>query len=291
MTASNSSWSITLNAIVPAEEQGKWEWRYLITSGSGDKFTGSNFVGFLIPDCCRTADPDERIEIYGVQSSPNITCFAVAEGETVLNFGRYNNQAFVCKGTPDSTGNWKIIANTQYKTASTIIIKSGKDVSTFEMAVPGCPPAPAPKEPVIGARTFSECSNFGQETIEPIYIPGELEPLDATADDVSFYVQRTDDRDGCVSRIWKCIGHDCSGCDSATGCNSSSQCEEIIAENLPDNYVLETSFLRTCPDENISVTQGSPYYLYKTYSGGVLYQSCLDLGTYKWVSLRPYCIH
>jgi hypothetical protein len=289
MSATNGSWSITLNDIVPTAIPGKWEWKYSIRSGAGGNFTGSNFVGFLIPDCCKTAEPDERIVIEETASDPDIKCFTVGEGETVLNFGRYNNQAFVCKGTPDSTGNWTIIANTQYKTTSTIIIKSGKDVIGFEMAVPGCPLAPAPTEPLVGARTFSECSNFGQETLEPIIIPGQ-DPLPATADDISFYVVRSSDRDGCISTLWRCIGHDCPGCNTADGCNESNDptvgCQQITAEDLTDNYVLETSFLRTCPDENISVTHGSPFYTYKTYSGGLLYQSCLDLRSYKWVSLN-----
>ena len=282
MTDTNGDWSITLNEIVPAPAPnlGQYEWHYKIQSNPDGSFTGSNFVGFLLPDCCRT---DERIDIDETGSTPGLTCEEVGEGEPTIYFGRYNNQAFVCKGNPDNTGDWKILANTQYKTTSTIIIKSGKDVLQFEMAVPGCPPAPAPTEPLIGSRTFSECSNFGQDTIESFVIDGITLP--ATADDISFYVIRNDDRDGCVSRIWKCIGNDCPDCTTSGGCDADF-CVEVTAEALPPNTVLETSFIRTCPDENITVTHGSPYYLYSVKSGGVTFNSCLDLGSYTWTTMN-----
>lgn len=288
MSATNGSWTIILDEIVPSATPGKWEWRYIISSGGDGSFTGSNFVGFLLPDCCKTAEPDQRIIIDETASDPDITCFPVSDGEPTIYFGRYNNQAFVCKGTPDNTGNWTIVANTHYKTRSTIIIKSGKTVLEFEMAVPGCPLAPAPTEPLVGARTFSECTNFGQDTLEPIPNPGgDPDPLPATADDVSFYIKRTDDTDGCASQIWRCAGLDCPDCTPAGGCPTTDPvvCEPVPQSALPSNYVLETSFLRTCPDENTSVTHSSPFYLYRTYSGGILYESCLDLGNYRWVNL------
>lgn len=296
MSASNSGWSITLDdEILPILDDddkptGNYEWTYTITDPSGN-FTGANFVAFLIPDCYEPKDtsvPSYKIELHGTQSEPDLTCFDVSEGEPTIYFGRYNNQGFVCKGTPDNSGTWKIIANTSYKTKSTIIIKVGKDVLEFEMAVPGCPLAAPPEEPVLGSRTFSECSNFGQDTIEPFVIVDDEHPdgitLPADADDVSFYVIRTDDRDGCVSRIWKCIGHDCAGCTTA-GCSPESGCVEVFAGDLPPNVVTQTSFIRTCPDENISVTHGSPFYLYSINSGGVTFESCLDLADYSWTSL------
>lgn len=287
MTASTNGWTITLNSITPNATDGQYNWNYTITDPGGG-FTGSNFVGFLLPDCCRTDDPDTRIVIGQTQSDPDLTCFGVSEGEPTINFGRYNNQAFVCKGTPDNTGNWTIVANTPYKTRSTIIIKSGKKVLEFEMAVPGCPPAPAPTEPLIGSRSFSECSNFGQDTIEPFVIDGV--ELFATADDISFYVIRNTDRDGCVSKIWRCIGLECNGCSTTGGCpeydpNNNYGCEEVDVADLPQNVVTQTAFIRTCPDENITVEQGSPFYLYTVNSGGYTYQSCLDLGSYRWVAL------
>lgn len=284
MSATNGTWSITLEEdILPGATPGTWVWNYHIESSPGT-FVGANFVGFLLPDCCRS---DEKIAIDEVASDPDLTCYGVAEGEPTIYFGRYNNQAFVCKGTPDSSGHWSVVANTPYKTRSTIIIKSGKEVLQFEMAVPGCPIAPSPTEPKIGARTFSECTNFGQDTIEDYYIDGELIP--AENDDVSFFVIRTDDKDGCVSQIWRCPRHDCMDEDNNT-CSSwetcyASGCVEITAGALPPYVVTETSFLRTCPDENITVKMGSPYYLYTFSSGGVTFESCLDLISYKWVDI------
>ena len=290
MKATNATWSIILDRIEPSLTPGQYEWWYHISSGSGD-FTGSNFVGYLLPDCCRSATPDERIVIDQTASDPDMSCFGVSIGEPTIYFGRYNNQAFVCKGTPDATGKWKIVANTQYKTTSTIIIKSGKDVIQFEMAVPGCPLSPPPTEPLIGSRSYSECSNFGQNTIEPFVEldeNGNPVTLPATADDISFYVIRNDDRDGCVSRLWKCIGHDCPDCTTTDGCPTDGSCIEVPFDALPPNAVVYTSFNKTCPDENINVSSGSPYYLYSVNSGGVTYNSCLDLGNYKWVALS-YC--
>ena len=294
MTATTGGWTITLNDILPeknasGELTGNYEWMYTISDPSGDGISGSNFVGLMLPDCCRTADPDERV-IISPTSVPPLTCFGVGEGEQTIYFGRYNNQAFVCKGTPDNTGNWKIVANTPYKTRSTIIIKLGKDVLQFEMAVPGCPPAPAPTEPLLGSRTFTECSNFGQDTIEDYEIDGVQIPH--TQDDISFYVVRTDDRDGCVSRIYRCIDFDCGTC-SEGSCpegtydngNLIEGCEEVTQDVPPPGVVTQTSFTRTCPDENISVVQGSPFYLYTVNSGGYTYESCLDLGSYRWVSI------
>lgn len=283
MSDEDGGWTITLVDIVAVDgSSGKWNWNYEIRSPGGG-FTGSNFVGFLLPDCCNPAD----LVIDEGGSEPDLSCADVGVGEQTIYFGRYNNQAFVCKGNPDSTGDWTIVANTPYKTRSTIIIKSGKTVLQFEMAVPGCPPALPPTEPLIGNRNFSECSNFGQDTIEPFVIDGDILP--ATADDVSFYVIRTDDRDGCVNEIWKCEGLDCPDCTTA-GCDLSSKCEKITAEIPPPEVVTQTSFTRTCPDENISVTTGSPYYLYTVNSGGFTYRSCLDLGTYRWLPNLNCCL-
>ena len=116
--------------------------------------------------------------------------------------------------------------------------------------------------PPTGGRTFTECANFGQDTQE-------------STDDVSFSVKRSSDNEGCITEVNFHMGFDCV----STGI-------PIESEDLPSDYVLQASFLRTCPDENISVTHASPWYLYKFYSGGRLYQMCLDLADGTWAELR-----
>jgi hypothetical protein len=265
MSVTKSGWTITLSE-PSLRADGLYDWLYKITSPGGG-FTGSNFVALLVPDCCK--DSDKIVFRPDLSVPTNLTSFAVGEGEPTLNFGRYNQQAFVIKGTPDSTGNWKIVTNTKYKTRSTIIIKSGKDVIQFEMAAFGCPLATPPAP--IGARTFSECANFGQDTT-------------ATNDDVSFYIVRNSDRDGCIASIWACTGHYCPDCANEV-CSASSSCELMTPDEQPGEYVLEGSLLLSCPDENVSVYKGSPFYLYKWNSGGVTYKKCLDLATGSYTNM------
>ena len=275
-----TQWSIKLHSVTDLEN-GYYDFWYKVGNDSTfSSASGLNFVAMLIPDCC--VSPKVLIDLD--ESDPFKEVNDPGVGENTLYFGQYVLNGFVVKGTSDSTVNWHLIANTNKLTMSTMIIKLKKGAIPFKMPVPGCPTVPLPTEPLLGSRTFSECSNFGQDTIEPFVIDGE--ELPATADDVSFYVIRSDDRDGCVSRIWRCIGQDCAGCTTTEGCSSSSACEEILdPAAFPPNVVTQTSFLRTCPDENISVTQGSPYYLYTVNSGGYSFVSCLDLGTWTWTTL------
>jgi hypothetical protein len=266
MSATSGGWTITLTE-PSLRGDGKYDWQYKFTT-PGVNFTGSNFVAFLIPDCCKDSD---KIVFYPELSAPtNLFSFAVGMGEPTLNFGRYNQQAYVIKGTPDSTGNWRIVTNTKYKTRSTIIIKSGKDVATFEMAIPGCPLAPSPAP--IGARTFSECANFGQDTPD---IPN---------DDVSFYIVRRSDQEGCISSIWACTGNYCPNCANEV-CTNSELCEQIEPEGQDIHTILQGSLIRSCPDENVSVITGSPFYLYTWNSGGTTYKKCLDLATGKYTTM------
>jgi hypothetical protein len=284
-----TQWTIKLDSVSELPD-GNYDFLYKVTSTpTSNTASGLNFVAMLIPDCC--VSPPVNIDIGA--SYPFKESFAPGVGESTLYFGRYVMNGYVVKGTSDSTVDWHLISNTNRLTMSTMIIKLKKDALTFKIAVPGCPAVPAGTEPLVGSRSFSECSNFGQDTIEPFVIDGE--ELPANADDISFYVIRNTDRDGCVSRIWRCIGLECDGCSTTGGCATYDPvakygCEEIDQEDLPWNVVTQTAFIRTCPDENISVEQGSPYYLYTVNSGGYTYQSCLDLGTYRWVPLRPYCI-
>jgi len=278
MSQTKSPWTITLSEPVLTQD-GNFEWNYFISNGAGT-ITGSNFAAFLIPDCCKMLT--DKIKVFKELSSPsNLFVSKVGEGEATLKFGMYNQQAFVVKGTPDSSGNWKIVTNTNHKTRSTIIIKSGNNVYQFEMAVPGCPLATSPQP--IGGRTHSECINTGQETTTPFYV-GNLGPFPANHDDVSFYIVRNMDRDGCVAKIWVCRGLYCPNCSNEVcPIGENSVCDEITGQTQSSGTILEASLIRSCPDENFSIKTGSPYYKYTFNSGGVTYVYCLDLSNYEYV--------
>ena len=267
MSAIDGGWTVTLSEPV-VRADGKVEWLYSFRSPGGG-FTGANFIAFLVPDCCKDTD---KIVFYPALSAPaNITEFGVSDGETTLNFGRYNNQAFVLKGTPDSTGDWLIVTDTHYKTRSTIIIKEGNQVHEFEMAVFGCPPAPPPPPLPEAGRNFTQCINFGEDT------------PDDPNDDVSFYVVRTSTLKGCAERVWSCNALRCPGCTNEECTNTSLPegvvCEELLPEALPANVVFTGHINPVCQDENTEVTQwpGSIYYLYTLNSGGVTRKICYDV--------------
>ena len=267
MSAESDGWTVTLSEPT-VRADGKVEWLYSFRSPGGG-FTGANFVAFLVPDCCKDTD---KIDFYPSLSVPaNLTEFGVSDGENVIYFGRYNNQAFVIKGTPDNTGDWTIVTDTHYKTRSTIIIKEGKEVHEFEMAVFGCPPAtPPPPLPEAG-RNFTQCINFGEDT-----------PEDPN-DNVSLYVVRMSTLKGCAARVWSCNALRCPGCTNEectnTGLPEGVVCEELPPEALPDNVVFSGNINPVCQDESTEVTQwpGSTYYLYTLNSGGVTRKICYDV--------------
>jgi hypothetical protein len=266
-------WKITLSSLSQRTD-GYYEWVYKILGPSGVSLTASNFVAFLIPDCCKAAD---QINFWGQgYSDPgNFSYYPVGVGEPTLNFGKYIQQARVLRGTPDGNGNWKIVTNTKTTTRSTIIIKSGKEVFTFEMAVPGCPIL----EPT-GGRTQSECISTGQETTTPFSVPDEG-TFPADHDDVSFYIVRNRDRDGCIASIWGCTGLFCPNCQN--GSCPPGACRLLTPYEPEYGTILEASLLRSCPNENFSIKTGSPYYKYTFNSGGVTYVYCLDLSNYAYV--------
>lgn len=274
-------YTVKLTSIIETEAgSGLYDWKYEMTNKNG-KLTGVNFIAMLIPDCCNDAivfDPNNSVPI-----AADWQVFDVGQGEQVKGFGQGNYQAYVIKSTPVVA--WTLRLDTNVKTETTIYLETSGGPLYFPMVGPGCMVPPPP--PPLGGRTFSECANFGQDTVEPIVI--DEVTLPATADDVSFYMVRSSTTEGCITTIWACEGLDCPQCaDQTCPTGETSSCVEIFGENLPDEYVLQGSFLRSCPDENVSISQSSPYYLYKFYSGGVLYKKCLDLGTGQWTSLS-YC--
>jgi hypothetical protein len=281
VTMGSNSWTISLGSNfepIVIGDKTYYKWTYTFTGPTGG-ISGSNFIAMLIPYCCKETD---RIVLIKEQSSPtNLDYRDVGSGETTLKFGIYNMQARVLKGTPDANNQWKLVTTTQYKTRSTIIIKYGNNVFKFEMAVPGCPLAKSP--PPIGGRTYTECVNIGQETASGD-IPG-FPGIPATNDDMSFYIVRNMDREGCMSEVWGCIGHDCKDC-QAGSCveNGTAQCQKMVWETLPEKTIIEGSLLRTCPDENFSMETGSPFQLITINSGGYTTKKCLDLNNGSWVN-------
>jgi len=131
MSGNQEGWTVTLAE--PVEESpGSWIWTYTIQNDKGTT-SGLNFAAMLNPDCCSA--PKITVEPH----SGFTEVFPVGEGEPTLNFGKYNKQAFVVKGTPVNSIEWSIKTNTNVKTSSTFLLKVKKiGVVTFEMAVPGC---------------------------------------------------------------------------------------------------------------------------------------------------------
>jgi len=141
-TLTNGDWKITLVSVLDCATSpnctgsGLYDWYYEVKKVSTGRSKGLNFLAMLIPDCCN----GPKIAVDLVQSSLFKDYFAVAEGEPTVNFGMYNEQTRVAKGTPDNLIDWHLITNTNAKTESTIILKVRKvGVLAFEMAVPGCP--------------------------------------------------------------------------------------------------------------------------------------------------------
>lgn len=136
-----SGFSMTLVEGYPTLLQGTcpfgdqcYEWKYSVTT------PGLSFAAWFIPDCCTTP-----LISLGNFSPENLTLFPVGQGEPEVKFGKYNNLGQVLKGTPDSTNHYSFVANTNVLTSSAAIAKVKKfGVLAFEIAVPGCFPAPEP---------------------------------------------------------------------------------------------------------------------------------------------------
>lgn len=123
----------------------KWNYTIMDTGSDPASLTGLNFLAMLIPDCCN----NPKIDFDKVNSIPgNIFESEVAEGEDTLYFGRYNQQAYVIKVTPNGETNWSLVMTSNTVTTTTALLKYGKkDTASYEIPGPGC--AKLPCEPVI----------------------------------------------------------------------------------------------------------------------------------------------
>jgi hypothetical protein len=242
-----------------------WKYEYSIT-GPARRKCGSYAVSqidMLIPVC----DPNP-ISILGYNPS-GFQQYNPGQGDSTTNFGIGDLQDYVIKWTykvnPGDTKRFWVETSLSKAKETSMALKVGSKLEAGVILGPACPPAP------IGARTSTECANFGQDTPN---IPN---------DDVSFYIVRRSDQEGCIYSIWACTGNYCPGCvnESCT----SEQCEQVVPEGQDIHTVLQGSLIRSCPDENVSVSTGSPFYLYTWNSGGVTYKKCLDLANGKYTTM------
>jgi hypothetical protein len=130
----NSGWTVALLSQQQLDN-GWWKWNYRAKDANGN-FKGINYLAMLIPDCC---NGEIKVDVTSPESRGFKWVYDVGLGESTNRFGAYNQQAFVVKGTPDSSIDWFLITNTPVKTSSTILL-SVKSLGplTYEMAVPGC---------------------------------------------------------------------------------------------------------------------------------------------------------
>lgn len=189
-------YTITLNNIV--ENSGNYEWHYTVVNTGTTSLTRLNFLAMLIPKCCNGG-----IVVDEGQSIPNnIKVFDVAEGEDTLNFGEYNQQAFVIKVTPNDTAEWTVVTNSNTPTLTTALIKygQGKGVALSEVipapgcAVVECPPPPPPEVRVEPRR---QCYQFIAET-QPPSCP---EPAQS-----STFLAEWDGGEPCAVEVWAAYG-------------------------------------------------------------------------------------
>ena len=263
-----SGWTIELVSISevdPPVDPPQYDWHYRISKGGNVK--GLNFAAWLIPLCCTTpqvmVDEDLSIPNNGKYSEPG-------EGEPTTCFGCNFLQSRVYKVTPDNKPDFHLITNTSERTFSTILIKGTGFEVPLKAVVPGCTAATIPQDVAIGGTLITQCIEFGRDT------------PDVTIDDVSFNIVRRNDAEGCIVEEKICNGF----------CGDQSNCEIINPTAPPEGYV-NTGSLNNgnrCPDESYLITHGSPFWLYETYSGGLYYAYCLDLGyqtqnSYPWVNL------
>jgi hypothetical protein len=123
----------------------KWNYTVKDAGSNPEALTGLNFLAMLIPDCCN----EPKIYFDKDKSTPtNMAESAVAEGEDTLYFGRYNQQAYVIKVTPNSVTDWTLVMRSNTVTTTTALLKYGKkDTASYEIPGPGC--AKLPCEPII----------------------------------------------------------------------------------------------------------------------------------------------
>jgi hypothetical protein len=194
ISTTTGKYKITLVEINKIAES-EYKWTYNITR-NGNKPTGLNFLAMLIPDC-RGIQSDPKIIIRedpdsGVSFGGSLQQFAVAEGETVVNFGQFIEQGFVIKGTSDDNIEWSFIANTNAMTKITALVKyQGREVSG-EIPGPGCTLNENCPVPKVRVEPRVQCFQFVAET-------------DECSTDQTWYAE-WDGSDPCAVDVWAAQG-------------------------------------------------------------------------------------
>jgi hypothetical protein len=108
---------------------------YTIDKKGNPTASGLNSLAMLIPDC--QDGPEIEVDLnYSIQFNDY---FGVAEGDSSIGLGQYNEQTRVAQGESDNTFDWHLVVNTDKVTESTIALKVRSiGVLTYEMAVAGC---------------------------------------------------------------------------------------------------------------------------------------------------------
>jgi len=217
------------------------------TSNPGT-LTGLNFFAMLIPDCCN--EPFITFDLNG--SIPNnLKYLPVAVGEPTLNFGQYNQQARVLKGTPDNDTIWSLVTTSKTLTTTTALLKYGQgkgDKVSVEIPGPGCAKVEYCPKPKTRVEPRSQCWQFTAET-------------DQCGVASTWYVEWTEAGGECAVKAWACDGIvDCGKVkDNAGGIVTVPEteivCWELDAEPLfdivtTDNETLDAALTGNsqCPE-------------------------------------------
>lgn len=193
-------YTITLESIeeLPEGENGtQYQWNYTIEGPDEGEIDDLYFYAMLIPDCC--SDPAIAFDLD--QSLPtNLRVYPVGQGEGYLKFGRYNQQAYVIKGSPENSIYWQLVTNTDTVTTTTGLVKYRKKVgyrykfraTSVEVPGPGCAVLLEP----VRVEPRRQCFEFIAE--------GENEGC--TQPENSVWLAEWSGEDACAVDVWAAYG-------------------------------------------------------------------------------------
>lgn len=187
------------------------------TSNPGT-LTGLNFFAMLIPDCCNEPFITLKLDPPNQSLPTNLQVFPVAAGEPTLNFGRFNQDAFVIKGTPNNSTDWSLVTTSKTLTTTTALLKYGKgkgDELSVEIPGPGCAKVCEPQATRVEPRT--QCWQFIAEEDQ------------CAVTDSTWYAE-WNEGDPCAVDVWVCTGiQDCG-----PSVKTNPACTKLSPEALGD---------------------------------------------------------
>ncbi len=257
-----SGWTVTL--CISDRGDGNKDYNYTAFNSKGTS-SGLKKISWFCPKCCTY--PEMRVHEDLSSASINVELAGVGSPTGALkNF----LQGFVVWSPPADNISYTLVTNAQKTTEGTVLLElAGNDVP-ITFPVPGCAPATPP--PPVGGKNFTQCINFGADTPD---IPN---------DDISWYITRNPDVEGCAVEVWGCNAPECPGCEEGFCSNPGTLPENIECvkfEIVPSeaNVILNGNVAPVCQDESIevTVTYGSIYYLYTLNSGGITRKICYDV--------------